>query len=947
MKHLLPYTFLFILIYSLPVAGFAQQQEDIFNLQIQVNDKQSTEPLEFTLIYLTDGKQHWEGICNENGKSSIGRLPKGNYKLIVSLLGYEKWENELSIERNNSLNILLSSNSNELNEVVVTASESKGLTSSSIIDRKAMQHLQPSSFSDLLELLPGGKSKDPGLGLINAIKIREAGLTDYTYGNYSVSSLGTSFVIDGAPVSTDANMQYLSSGDHTIAGVSGYTDSKRSSVNRGVDMRTISTDQIERVEIVRGIPSVQYGDLTSGLVRIERKKGETAWDTRLKADGYSKLFAVNKGYYFKEENLTLNFGADYLDSKINPTSSYEGYQRLTYSVRLGKNWYKAPFALLWQSSFDHAHTFDEIKLDPNIYDNVQESADLASLRQEKYRSEYDRLSLTNNFRLQPQKISFLKSIDFNTSIAYQMDKIEQTRFVQLSSLTLTIPSSDEAGIADGIFLPSKYLANHDVDGKPLNLFLKAKVTFEFTTAPLNHKAITGTEYSLDKNYGKGQLIDRLRPPGGETFLRPRKYADIPSKQNLNFFAEDEVSMPVGKNIFKLNAGIRGMSMVGMDSQYRMNGRFYLDPRFNTEWRFPMITLNSKDLNISLSAGIGWHTKFPTLLQIYPDYVYLDYVRLNYYDVDNPHQSRVNYETFKTKTINHSLEPARNRKWEVRLNFQYDNNYLSATYFYEKMTDGFRTQTMNFMPVTSRLYYSDKDSVVIHPTTNRPDLDKSKYKVLNRLHANSATGNGTRIDKEGIEFTLSAKRLENLKTRLTVTGAWFKTKYLTSGVVYNGTIQIINGERIEEVGVYDDSGGYHNEQLNTNCMFDTYIPSLGFEFSTSFQCQWFQINRRLPETRYPFAYIDAKGMRHLYTEADKKDPVLQFLMRESNPGLYHKARIPFGMDINLKASKKIQEIMRISLFVNKLLDYYPAYKVNGAEIKRTQNPYFGMELNITL
>lgn len=43
-----------------------------------------------------------------------------------------------------------------LNEVVVTASESKRATSASIVDRTAMKHLQPSSFSDLMELVPGG-----------------------------------------------------------------------------------------------------------------------------------------------------------------------------------------------------------------------------------------------------------------------------------------------------------------------------------------------------------------------------------------------------------------------------------------------------------------------------------------------------------------------------------------------------------------------------------------------------------------------------------------------------------------------------------------------------------------------------------------------------------------------------------------------------------------------
>lgn len=947
MKHLLTHISLTILICIFPVAGYAQQG-DRFDLHIQVNDSQTKEPLEFALIYLADNSgQHWEAICNETGKTTISKLTKGKYKVSVSLLGYKKWENEINIEAGKPLTVLLSTNSNELNEVVVTASESRGLTSSSIIDKKAMQHLQPSSFTDLLALLPGGKATDPVFNTMNAIKIREVGLSETTYGDYSVSSLGTSFVVDGAPISTDANMQYLSTGDISIKGASGYTDSRRSSVNRGVDMRSVSTDQIERVEIVRGIPSVQYGDLTSGLVRIERKKGEMPWDARLKVDGYSKLFAVNKGYSFKDKKVTLNFGLDFLDSNNNPTNSYEGYQRLTYSIRLGKEWQKERFSLQWQSNFDHSHTFDEVKVDPDMYSNVQEGADLEYVKKDKYRSKYDRLAFANNFKLKPKNIPFLSSIDLQTSVAYEMDKIEQTKFVQLSSLTLTIPSSDETGIADGIYLPSKYLANSEVDGKPLNIFLKAMANFEFSTGLINHKAIIGGEYTFDKNYGKGQVIDRLRPPAGESFVRPRKYSDIPAKQNLNFFAEDEISLPIGNNVFKLNAGLRGMSMVGMDSQYEMNNKIYLDPRFNAEWSFPAMDVKDKVLNISLSGGIGWHSKFPTLDQIYPDYTYYDYVRMNYYNVDNPEYSLVNYETFKIKTVNYALEPARNKKWEIRLNMEYDNNNLSVTYFRESMKNGFRSEVMSYLPITTKRFYNDKDSVVINPATNLPDLEQSKYTELNRLRTNSATGNGTRIDKEGIEFTLSTKRLEELKTRLTITGAWFKTKYLNSGIQVKGTTQSINGEPIQAVGLYDSSGGSYREQFNTNFMFDTYIPALGFEFSTSFQCQWFNIEQRLYETRYPFAYIDADGVQHSYTDTEKEDAALKFLTRESNPGLFAKKRIPFGMEINLKASKKIKDLMRISLFVNKLLDYYPDYEVNGAVIKRTATPYFGMEVSFTL
>lgn len=39
----------------------------------------------------------------------------------------------------------------------------------------------------------------------------------------------------------------------------------------GTDLRQISADDIESVEIIRGIPSAEYGDLTSGLVVVHSK----------------------------------------------------------------------------------------------------------------------------------------------------------------------------------------------------------------------------------------------------------------------------------------------------------------------------------------------------------------------------------------------------------------------------------------------------------------------------------------------------------------------------------------------------------------------------------------------------------------------------------------------------------------------------------------------------
>ena len=248
-----------------------------------------------------------------------------------------------------------------LQEVVVTAEESTGKSSASVINKEAMQHLQPSSFTDILQTLPGATTKDPDLTHANTIRLREANPMG---SDYATSSLGTSFLVDGAPISTNANMQYVSGAWETAAG-------DRDNTNAGVDMRTLSTDDIERVEIVRGIPSVEYGDLTSGLVKIERRKGGHDLHARLKSDMGSKLFYLAKAFEWDHaadtlttlrNRTTLNISADYLNSKADPRNPLNNYSRVTFSARLGHTWHRAHYDLLMTTNLDYTGSFDGEKL---------------------------------------------------------------------------------------------------------------------------------------------------------------------------------------------------------------------------------------------------------------------------------------------------------------------------------------------------------------------------------------------------------------------------------------------------------------------------------------------------------------------------------------------------------------------------------------------------------
>ena len=204
------------------------------------------------------------------------------------------------------------------NEVVVTAHESQGITTSSVIDRKAIEHLQPSSFTDLLSLLPGGTTQLPDLTNANSIRLRQAGSGGT---NYDVSAMGTLFVADGIPMNTNANMQIVKQASN---GTVGDPDAGRSHVTSGVDMRSIPTDNIESVEVIRGIAPVEYGDMSSGVVLIKRKLKATPFEARFKADSYSKLLYAGKGVELG--SFIVNLGVAFSRRKVGPARPDEQLQ---------------------------------------------------------------------------------------------------------------------------------------------------------------------------------------------------------------------------------------------------------------------------------------------------------------------------------------------------------------------------------------------------------------------------------------------------------------------------------------------------------------------------------------------------------------------------------------------------------------------------------------------
>ena len=175
-----------------------------FSVSGTVTDANDRSPLSEAVVAVEkDGRTVKWGVSDNYGRYSIKGLSEGNYTVRFSYVGYKAASRVISLSRDLELSQSLVPETETLKEVTVTAVENKGVTSSTRIGRDAIAHIQPSSFADLLELLPGGMAKDPVLGSPQLINLRSANALSNA--NYATSALGTRFVIDGRPINNDAN----------------------------------------------------------------------------------------------------------------------------------------------------------------------------------------------------------------------------------------------------------------------------------------------------------------------------------------------------------------------------------------------------------------------------------------------------------------------------------------------------------------------------------------------------------------------------------------------------------------------------------------------------------------------------------------------------------------------------------------------------------------------
>ena len=473
--------FAYVNLHSASVATNEQQREFASIRGVVYEEGESRQPIEFATITIMP-----QGVIinsNSKGEFNVERLSPGRAEIKIQYIGMETIDTVITLfaGRVLQLDFAMRQSSFRLNEVFVVAAESKaGKSTASNISRQALDHLQTSSLKDIMQLLPGGVTVNPDLSIANTITIRSIGGS-----GTNMNSMGTAIIVDGSPISNNSNLQTLSPAISGSAGAVGGGSSPQS----GIDVRTLSTDNIESVEVIRGIPSVEYGDLTSGAVIIKSKAGREPLSIRVKTDPKIYQASAGKGFSLGPGNGNLNISGDYAYSISNQTESYKYFQRATAKVLYSNVFNK----LSSNTSLDLSLGKDTREMNPDDQRSQLETGakDIGVRINSNGTLNINRGWLTNikytfsaNYR---DKHSFSQQLLGNAFSAYSMTNRDGAvlsnrpgqRVYDINGNELTNISSDESSLY-ATYLPNEYFNRYDIYGKELNVFAKINATFSKT-----------------------------------------------------------------------------------------------------------------------------------------------------------------------------------------------------------------------------------------------------------------------------------------------------------------------------------------------------------------------------------------------------------------------------------------------------------------------------------
>ncbi len=880
-------------------------------LRLAVTDASNGEPVIMaTVEMLPTGAAT---TTNLRGEALLGNVPTGRYTLRLRYVGMETLETAVTMERDMTLNLRMTPTSLALKEVTVTATQKEnGASTASVVGRQAIDHLQATSLADVMQLIPGQLMGNHDLTQQSNLQLR-------TLVNNNTSAFGASIVVDGMPMSNNGQMT------QGTFSATAFT---------GTDLRQVSADDIDNVEIVRGIPSAEYGDLTSGLVVVHSRVGVTPLQVKAKINPGLQNYSVGKGFSLAKGGV-LNVSGDYAKAWGDPRQKTRSYDRYTlnvgWGIDLSKKWHADTKLRVMQAK-------DWTGNDPDAIDDGTSSENKNTT-----------IGLTHNGRIRLD-LPLARSLKYTVGLSLSQADARTTSYVANSTGLLPILTARETGYYDVPWMTTSYLATGITESRPGNVFVKVTDDFFLRKGKTVQSFKLGADYHYDWNSGRGYFNDdETQPFRPNSNGRPRAFDEVPGLHQVAVFAEDQLTYDIN-NVNRLRIGL-GLRFTALQP-FGDVATTALSPRVNmaftvTKW-------------LDLRVGMGMNSKTPGLSYLYPDKKYDDNVAANYMPQDGGQQV-LNYHT-QVYDVKYSsgMKNATTTKVEGGIDVKLPGGRkLSLLAYRDKTPNGFAAVTEYF---TYDYNYYTLDAQ--HSSIGDPANSERRMVFL----TTGKVGNTNTTVNRGVELDCDLGEVSVLRTRLYLSGAWSETKTWSTDMNAQSVRTALLPASYQAIGatpfkvVYPSGLDYTRyRRFLTTLRAVTHIPRLKMVASFTAQAIWHNSNYSFVADKEVIGYITPDLAYHAISAGQQviAFPASGSSTDEATVSIADMAikhtdndptKNPVTWNLQARLTKELGKVGSLSLYVNNALFYEPFLEGNNTSTLTQRNTgtfQFGAELSLNL
>ena len=931
----------------------------------RVTDEETQKPIEFASILMKENGL-W-AITGADGSFHIKNIPAGKVVLTIQCLGYATRQIALDINKDiPRLRINLKQENLKLDEVTVTAKRKDNeSTTSYTIDRAALDQQQLLNVSDIATLLPGGKTVNATLMSDNRMALRSGSQEKGS------PSFGTAIEVDGMRLDNNAT--------------AGET--------AGASTRTISSSNIESIEIVTGIPSVEYGDLSNGVVKVNTRKGKSPFIVEGKLNQHTQQIALNKGFDLGSRSGVLNASFEHARSFSNAASPHTAYQRNILSLNYMNIFMRETTPLTLNIGLTGNIGGYNAEADPD-----NELDDYSKSRDNNLRAHFELNWLLNK--------KWITNLSLRGSLSTVDRKSEDYTHTNSATTLANLHAMEE-----GYFIATNYDSNPNApiilgptgywhvkqfnDSKPINGSLRLKADWTRRFDKMMSRLMLGAEYTGSRNNGQGSYYDDLRYA---PTWREYRYDDLPALNNIALYAEEKVSIPTSKlSTLEITAGLRDDITIINGSEYGTVSS--LSPRFNGRYTFWKNRRKRVVSELVLHAGWGKSVKLPSFQVLYPSPSYYDtevfrspstannttvsawYTRPSkaLYNPDlkwqYTNQTDIGIE-MNIKCTRVSLSAFHHRTYNP---YMATTEYTPFSYYYTPVsalegltipTDG-RTYTIDPTTGTVTVSSADGSSAVVPNNERRFYLSNTRYI------------NASPLDRYGLEWIIDFKQFKALNTSLRFDGNYYYYKSedetLFASMHNSNTKMTGTGEPYQYIGWYRGTNGTSTAQtsiangaisktLNLNTTITTHIPKIRLIMALRIESTLYSYRKNLsnfegdvypeyyttwdaPDTKIPFA---EKFQWAKDNDATLYNDLQNLVVHPNTAYVMNANRISAYYSANLSVTKEIGDHVSISFYANNFFNNMKTVHSSQTDLDASlfsssyiPSYYYGLSLRLKL